>query len=582
MTNKGNKGKPSVEKPWLKYYSKYIIDSKIPELTIYDYLKEGNKDYLSRTAINYFNRLITYKELIKSIDIVAESFRNRGVKKGDIVTISTPTLPETIYIFYALSKIGAISNMIDPRKSFEEIKEYTESVNSKYLFIVDVAYDKVKDLKNEINLKEVFIMSPGDSLPTKLKRVYKMKSIKSVPKKSNDEVTLWKDFYSIGKERIKYLTDEETKGVPYVKDTSVVIVYTGGTTGLSKGVVLTNDNVNAAAYQCIHCGFDFQRQHKWLNIMPPFIAYGIGNGLHLPLVCGMEVILVPKFDAKKFDRLLLKHKPNHMTGVPTHYDSVVSSEVLKNESLKFIYSAIVGGDKLDEGLERKINEYFDAHNCNYKIAKGYGLSEVMAAVCATSKNIYNELGSVGIPFSHTVISIFNPENGEELTYNEVGEVCIAGPNIMKGYYNNEKETNNIIRTHEDGTRWVHSGDLGYMDSDGKIFIVGRTKEVIIRHDGFKVYPITIENVISSHPAVEVCKVIGIKDNTFSQGELPKAYVVLNKNIKYDETEIKEELKELCEERLAEYLQPCDFEFKEELPLTLIGKVDFVKLKKENE
>lgn len=574
--------KPSIEKPWLKFYSPEVINSSLPEFSIYEYLKYSNEKYLSRTALIYYGKLISYKKLIKNIDIVAESFKNRGIKEKDIVSISMPTIPEAIYVFYALSKIGAVANMIDPRKSPEEIEEYVKEVKSKILIVIDVAFKKIESIKQKTSVEEIIVVSPSESLPDNTKTLYKIKNMSVMNKKSLSKVTKWKDFYNAGKGRIRFLTEEETKPIPYRKDRPIVIVYTGGTTGLSKGVVLTNDNINAATYQCIHCGFDFQRQHRWLNIMPPFIAYGIGNGLHLPLVCGMEVVIIPQFNAKKFDRLLAKYKPNHITGVPTHYDSILKSKALKNESLMFLYSAIVGGDKLDEKLEVKVNAYFDKHNCNYNIAKGYGLSEVMAAVCATSKMSCNKVGSVGIPFPHTTISIFDPEMGEEKSYNEVGEVCIAGPNLMKCYYNNEKETNAVIKVHDDGLKWMHSGDIGYMDEEGNIFIVGRIKEVIVRNDGFKVFPILIEKVILNHPAVQSCKVIGIKDNTYSQGELPKAIVVLNDKANYNQKEVINEIENLCHEKLAEYLQPAEIEIKDELPLTLIGKIDYMSLKKENE
>jgi len=314
--------------------------------------------------------------------------------------------------------------------------------------------------------------------------------------------------------------------------------------------------------------------------MPPFIAYGVGNGLHLPLAMGMEVILIPQFDPNKFDILLKKHHPNHVTGVPTHYDSIIKSKVIEKEGLKYLLSPIVGGDKLNEASEEVINKFFKKNNCNFNVSKGYGMSEVCAAVCTASISEINEIGSVGIPFTHTIISVFDSETGKELKYNEIGEICISGPNTMLGYYNNEEETNKIIKKHDDGLLWVHSGDLGYITERGVVYIKSRMKEMIVRADGFKIFPIMIEEVILSHKEVKSCKVVGVRDENFSHGELPKVFLVLKKEVE-DEDKLKIELKKLCQEKLAEYLQPVDFVIKDKLPVTAIGKVDFMKLKSEN-
>lgn len=569
-------GYASVDKPWLKYYPQYLIEKELPKTTMYDYILKGNNFYPNRTALNYFNNKITYYEMFQKIDVVARSFLELGVKKGDIITISMPTLPEFVYMFYAVSKIGAIANMVDPRKSSEEIEEYINVVNSKLLVVVDVALDKVKDVEKHTAVETVVSVSPSESLPPALKKAYKLKNGSKKSKIKN--LIKWQDFYNLGVMRKNEVIVDEFP--EYEEDTPVVIVYTGGTTGKSKGVMLSNDNLNAASSQCETCGYDFQRQHSWLNIMPPFIVYGVGNGLHLPLAMGMEVILIPQFDAKKFDRLLKKHHPNHVTGVPTHYDSIVKSKVIQKDGLKYLLSPIVGGDKLNEASEEIINKFFKKNNCNFNVSKGYGMSEVCAAVCTASIAEINEIGSVGIPFHHTIMAVFDPDTGKELKYNEIGEICISGPNTMLRYYNNEEETKNIIRKHDDGLLWVHSGDLGYITERGVVHIKGRTKEMIVRHDGFKVFPITIEEVILSHPDIKACKVVGVKDDNYSQGELPKAFVVLNKSIS-DEKKLKDDLKKICKERLAEYLQPIDFVIKEKLPVTAIGKIDFMKLKEDN-
>lgn len=601
--SKGKTGYPSKDKPWLKYYTNDAILSDLPNETIYNYIKERSVNYIDKTALNYFGEKITYKELIEKIDETARALKQYGINKGDIVTVLMPTIPETIYIFYALSKIGAIANMVDPRTSVEGIEDYTKEANSKLLMIIDVAADKVKDIKKTTNIDDIVVISPKDSMSFKtmlskafkdIKEIYDEKSKEAVSKISylkvagnyfkelkkgeskfakSGECLSWKEFLDLGK---KYNDPTEEK---YEKDRAVVIVHTGGTTGRPKGVMLSNDNLNSASYQCEQAGYDFKSAHSWLNIMPPFIAYGIGNGLHLPLACGMEVILIPQFDPNKFDDLLIEYKPNHMVGVPSHYGSIIKSKKMADENLDYIIAPTVGGDKMDENLEKETNAFLAEHNCPYMIVKGYGMTEVNAAVAACTSNLTNEIGSVGIPFPKTTISIFEPGTENELKYNELGEVCITGPNTMIGYYNNPEETKKILKTHSDGKVWVHSGDLGYMDENGFLYIVDRIKRMIIRHDGFKIFPNMIEEVIMSHPAVHNCIVVGVKDVYHSQGNLPKAHIILKDDYDYDYDSIEKEITNLCLEKLAEYSQPVELQFDIKFPLTSIGKIDFVEMQR---
>lgn len=569
-------GYASIDKPWLKYYPDEVITEKLPERTIYEYLISKNSNNLDKYAIEYFGNKLTYRELINKIDECADAFVSCGVKKGDVVTICMPTTPEMVMMFYALSKIGAVSNMIDLRKSAKEIEEYTTEVNSKVLVSIDLIEEKIKDIKTNANLDEVIIVSAYESFNPVLRNTLKLKDKIVSHKKSNPKFTKWKNFLNKGKNA------PYSAPVNYEKDMPVAIVHTGGTTGKSKGVILSNDNINKCARQCEICGLDFKDKGTWLDIMPPFIVYGVGNGLHLPLSMGMKVILMPKFDPTKYDDILLKHKPNYMAGVPSHYGYLLDSKKLKNVDLSFIKTPIVGGDKMDYNLEQQVNEFFKEHNCQTKIIKGYGMSEVDAAVSVCANNEVNKLKSVGIPLSHTNMGVFNPETNEEVTYNENGEIRIAGPNVMIGYHENKEEEQKVL--HEiNGEKWVYSGDLGYFDPDGNIFVHGRYKEMIIRPDGFKVYPSSIEDIIMLHGFVSECKVVGCRDYSESQGELPKAFIILKKKFDNDmENKILNEIKQLCESNLAEYSLPFDYEIRESLPVTSIGKIDTLALKREYE
>lgn len=574
-------GIPSIDKPWLKYYDVESIKKSMPKESCYRYLYNCNSKYLGRVALSYFGRKITFEELFLNIDSTAKALKMAGVRENDIVTISLPNIPEAAYLFYACSKIGAIANMVDPRTSDEGIKKYIEEVDSKLVIIIDSYLDKVKGLLDQGVVENIVAVSPAESLPFGLNLGYKVKNYFEMLKNSKKKIQYdykimnWEYFISFGD---FYIKDTE---VEHVVNKPFVIEHTGGTTGQPKGVVLTNENINAVALQSVLTGIDMQRDHTWLDIMPTFIAYGVGMGLHLPLTIGMETILIPQFDAKKFDELILKHKPVHMVGVPSYWGTIINSKKMAKQDLSFMIAPTVGGDAMDTTLEQQSNEFLKKHNCSTKITKGYGMTEVCGGVAGTV-DANNEIGSVGIPFVKTVISIFDPETGEELGYNQNGEVCMTGPNTMLGYFANKTATDDILKIHDDGSRWIHSGDIGYMTEDGNLFIVDRLKRMIIRYDGFKVFPSLIEQVVSSHEAIDSCKVVGTPDIEHSQGKLPKVHIVLKEEFKLNEYNVIEEIKLLCQDKLPEYMQPCDYKVRESLPLTSVGKIDYRALEAEDE
>lgn len=561
-------GYPSIDKPWLKYYPEEAIETPLFEGTTYDYLWESNKNYPENIALSYYGCKIRYRELFSNIDAAAAAFAALGIRRGDVVVISSVTTPETIYAFYALNRLGAISNMIDPRTSIEGIHDYIEEVDSKVIMTIDAAYPKILEAVRNTNVEKIIVVSPADSLTRIKKKLY---LLKNKPVELSSAGLRWDDFISQG-------SGVALNTAAYHKDQCCVIIHTGGTTGTPKGVMLSNDNINALVQQSILTGIDMQRHHNWMDIMPPFIAYGIGMGIHLPLVIGMELILIPSFDPKRFDQLLIKYNPIHMVFVPSYWGTIINSKRLKKTDLSFIIAPTVGGDTMPPALEMAANHFLKEHGCSYTVTKGYGMTEVSAGVTGTL-DVLNEPGSVGSPFVKTIISIFDPETGNELQYNQMGEICISGPNVMLGYYKNETATKETIRQHKDGSTWVHSGDLGYMNENGSLFIVDRIKKMIIRYDGFKVFPSQIEKVIASHNSVQGCCVVGSPDSEHAQGNLPVAFVVLNSSATEWSREIISELKELCYKELPEYAQPVDYFIVPNLPVTPIGKIDYRKLEK---
>lgn len=557
-------GYPSIDRLWLKYYSEEAKEAKIPECTIYDYLWESNREHLENVALNYFGYKIPYRKMFEEINKVAQAFANLGIKEGDTIIIAAVTIPEVIYVFYALNQLGAISNMVDPRTSERGIQKYILESKARYILTLDVLAEKIQGAISDTSIEKIITVSATNSFVGVRGIIFGMVNTKSNNVKN---VLPWKKFIN-----------SRNKGVDkpsYRKNKCCVIVHTGGTTGSPKGVMLTDDNLNAMVINAKASEGDYEIGNKFLNIMPPFIAYGLVNGIHMILSCGMENILIPQFNPDKFDKLLIKYHPTHILGVPTHYAKLFESKRLKNKDLSFLKIVGVGGDSLSVEMEKRIEEYLHMHGANITVATGYGMTEVSAAACGFHKNAY-KVGSVGIPFLNTIIRITNIETLEEQSYNEQGEIWISSPTAMLGYDNNEEETKRVVYTDANGVKWIRSGDIGHMDEQGFLYIDGRIKRIIIRHDGFKVFPTQIENVIATCPEVKTCCAIGRADKDHSQGKLPVVYITLSRE-KKDKMKLKEELNSLCKQMLPEYMQPIDFVFIDKMPLTANGKVDFHEL-----
>lgn len=577
MIEKNNNQNITLTERYKKFYSEEALNLQVPNKTIYDYLLDSAKSNSNVTALNYFDRKISYGVLAKNIEAASNAFAAMGVKKGDVVTLLMPTVPETIYSLYALNKIGAVAHFVDPRIPAKTIKQAITEAESQLIVIIDLCHPKVDKIIDETNVSKIVSVSSADSLPMLLNAGYKLKEnisyVKgnSEPIPKNSVYIKWHDFIKNGK-----YTNSET--CSFEKDTPAVIVRTGGTTGIPKGVVLSNENINSVALEYKYCGIENKPGQVFLDIMPPFLAYGLIAGIHMPLSLGMTNVLIPQFDPTKFDQLLLKYKPAHFMGVPTHYEPLLTSDRLKGKDLSFLISPGAGGDTTNIELEKKINSFLMAHACETKLAKGYGMTELSSAVCVCIKNECNELGSVGIPLPLVDAEIRNPITKERIENpNEIGEWYFSGPSVMLGYLKNEEENNKIFYIDENGKKWIKTGDLGYVNEDGLFFHQARSKRMIIRPDGHNVFPSTIENVLATHPAVAECAVVGVNSIDNQQGKLPKAVVVLKDDFKGFEDEVQGMLEKLCSDNLPERDVAYYYEFVDKIPMTPAGKVDFKAL-----
>ena len=557
----------SQAKPWLKYYDQKFIDQTLPALSAFEYVCQRSKNHLNDTALEYYGRKFTYADLIVNVKKTAAALRGVGVKKGDIITVVSIMTPEIIALFYAADMMGATLNLVDPRYSVEGIREYIEEVDSHLLVCLNVVYERCRQAAKRTNVEKVIVLSPADSLPPVMAVGYKL----TTPDKNKyaSNVIRWKQFIKGGE-------GQSTAAEPYDPDHACVVVHTGGTTGSPKGVMLTDDCFNGIALQFQAYPKLFHRGQKLMNVMPPFIAYGFACGIHLPLVLGFTVIIIPNLDPAKLGSLVLKHKPEHMFGVPTHYQQLASDPKLRDKDLSFIINYAAGGDSLSRGAEQTVNDFLAAHGARYPIAKGYGMTEVSSAATVAA-GLDNKPGSVGIPMVNTVVAAFEPGTDQELPIGQRGELCISGPCLMKGYYNKPEETAILLRRHPDGRVWAHTGDMGYLDEDGFVFLDSRIKRMIIRHDGFKVFPSMIENVVSRHPAVHQCSVVGCADKDHTQGRLPFVYIVLKADTTAKKKQVIRELERMCAEELPEYVQPVAYKFISSMPMTPVGKVDYRQL-----
>ena len=571
-TEKKLTGYASIDKPWLKHYSEEALNVQLPQCTIYEYIKEKNKENGKKVAINYLGKKISYGKMFNSIEQTAKAFSALGIKEGELVSMCMLTMPETVYSIYALNKLGAICNLIEPRTNASLIKDRINACSSRVLVVVDVFLPKITEIVGETSLEKIIVVPVSESMTALTTAVFKLTKGRRLPKIPHDPKFMsWTKFIGSGR-------NKTAKAKAYEKDYPAAIIYTGGTTGVSKGALLSNDCFTAMAAEAYYDAPTLFAGERFLEIMPPFIAYGLIFGHFIPFCAGLENCLVPVFVPEKFADYVLKYKPNHVIGVPTFFESLANNKKIRKKDLSYLTSCITGGDKLLVATERHINAIYKDRGCKNAIMKGYGMTEMGSAATFTINESCNLEGSVGIPSQYNIVKVIDPESGKELKYNQQGELCITGPTMMLGYYKNEKETENVMRKHSDGLTWIHTGDIGYVTEDGIIYIVDRIKRMIIRPDGHNVWPSLIENVIAKHTAVSDCAVVGLPNNEYENGKIPTAFIVLKEGYTASE-DLVLEIEDLSKKHLPERDIAMAYRFCDSLPLTLLGKVDYRTLEK---
>ena len=559
--------------PWVKYYGNTPVSLDYPQKTMFQMVCDAARRHPDHTAYVFMGKKTSYQEFMARIDAAARGLYNLGIRRGDRVTICMANTPQALDCFYALNRIGAVPNMIHPLSAAQEIAFYLNFSGSKAILTLDQFYYKVAQIMPKVEKPcRILIARVADELPVPLSLLYPMtKGARAIQKLPKDGYLMWNKMVSAGKNT--QLPDDSGKATD-----CGAILYSGGTTGTTKGIMLSNLNFNALALQTIAAsGFTMEEiaGMKMLSVMPVFHGFGLGIGIHTPLIAGGTCILVPQFSVKTYADVLVKQKPNLIPGVPTLFEALLRAENLEKADLSFLKGIFSGGDSLSPELKKKVDAFLKSHNCTEQIREGYGTTECVTASCLTPKD-YARTGSIGVPFPDTFYKIVKPGTEEEVGANTEGEICVSGPTVMMGYMDNPEETAQTLRRHFDGRIWLHTGDLGYMDQDGFVYFRQRIKRMIIT-SGYNVYPSQLENIIDGHDKVLLSCVIGVKDPYRVQRV--KAYVVPMPGVEPTE-ELKQELLEYCSSHIAKYAMPRQIEFRKELPKTLVGKVAYRVLEEE--
>ena len=561
----------NVKTPWIKNLGGVPAHLEYFQGSMYDKVAQIAVNYPDYIAYDFMGGKVKYKDFIRKVDECARALAAIVVKEGERVTICMPNAPQAVIMFYAINKVGAIANMVHPLSSEKEIEFYLKESASVVCITLDQFYGKFENIRGNVPLRSLILTSIKDVLsPIKRKGYYlaEGRKIKKVP--ANAEIVWWE----------KFLRDGNNYHGPYhverKSEDPAVILYSGGTTGTTKGILLSNLNFNALSQQIIATNPMFKPGDKMLAVMPIFHGFGLGVCIHSMLASGGRCLLIPRFNPQSYAKLLKKHKPNFIAGVPTLYEALLRLKTLDGVDLSCLKGVFSGGDSLSIELKKRFDTFLKEHNTTIPVREGYGTTECVTASCLTPSHWAKE-GSIGLPFPDTFYKIVKPGTEDEVAYGEEGEICLAGPTVMMEYINNPEETANTLRRHADGLTWVHTGDLGMMDEDGFIYFRQRIKRMIVT-SGYNVYPSQIENVLDAHEYVHMSCVIGVPDPLKMQKVV--AFVVLKPGLKVTEEEARQAILEHCSRYVAKYAMPADIQFRDDMPKTLVGKVAYRILEEE--
>lgn len=556
IVDKINELKYDKNKPWLRYYDRMPEHLEYYNGSMYDKVSDIAIQYPNNYALEFFDKVYTYKAFIKKVDKLAVALKELNVVENECVTICMPNIPEAIFLIYAVNKIGAICNIIHPLSKKKDIKTAMDDVNSTVLFATDVSYKEIEDLK----IKTCVMCNVCNSMNGILSTLYTLKNRNNM--KYKEGIIHWRDFVKLGNNTVNTFVNRS-------KNDPAVIIYSGGTTGKTKGIILSNLCFNSISKQCEYVCKEAKPGNSILSALPIFHGFGLCVCIHVPLSIGLKCILIPKIDMKKINKTIKNKEPNLLPVIPSMLNYITNNKPLGKKSFESVKVILSGGDYLSDELREKTIKYFRSCGSIAKIQIGYGLSEATAFVSASCESI-KDTNNIGIPNPDNIIKIFEPETDIEKGYDEIGEICVKGPSVMLGYVNEDEETAKVLRAHYDGETWLHTGDLGFMSKDGVLHYSSRLKRMIISN-GYNIYPLELEDIICKCKYVDSCVVVGVRHKI--KQEVAKAVIVLKKEYKLD-SKVEYEVKKYCAKNIPKYEAPSIFEFRESLPITKIGKINY--------
>ena len=561
----------AVKTPWIQNLGDCPAHLDYFQGSMYDAVERIAQQYPKNVALDFMGQSTSYPLLIEKINVCARALKSIGIRPGDKVTICMPNCPQTVIMFYAVNLVGAIANMVHPLSSENEILFYLKESESICAITLDQFYHKFEAIRQNVeSLSNVIIASIKDALSKPIRAGYMLtegRKIKRIP--ADAPILRWNEFMARGKQyRWRYKA-------PRVGTDPAVILYSGGTTGITKGILLSNLNFNALGQQIIAANPMFRPGDKMLAAMPMFHGFGLGVSIHSMLSQGGRCVLVPRFTPDSYAKLLKKQRCNFIAAVPTLYEALLRNANMDGAELSFLKGVFSGGDSLSIELKKRVDKFLLDHHAAVQVREGYGTTECVTASCLTPTHMARE-GSIGLPFPDTYYKIVKVGTQEEQPYGEEGEICIAGPTVMMEYIGHPEETAQTLQKHGDGLTWVHTGDLGIMDSDGFVYFRQRIKRMIVT-SGYNVYPSQLENILDAHELVQMSCIIGVPDELKIQKV--KAFVMLKPGLKPCE-EYRDALMAYCRKNIARYALPYEIEFREQLPKTLVGKVAYRELEEE--